>query len=80
MTFAPDKPGLPPRDSFDNWLTDLFDNAIGRPALTNIRIAFEEVGGQDVYRIEVKPSRKPIYAQGKQSKDLYVPQQRHPVS
>jgi ATP-dependent Lon protease len=61
-----------PRDSFENWLTDLFDNSIGRPALANMTITFEEVDGHDVCRIEVKPSRKPVYAQGKQTKDFYV--------
>lgn len=61
-----------PRDSFENWLTDLFDNSIGRPALANMSITFEETDGHDVCRIEVRPSRKPIYAQGKQSKDFYV--------
>ena len=61
-----------PRDSFENWLTDLFDNAIGRPALENMRITYEEVDGQDVCRIDVRPSRNPIYTQGKQTKDFYV--------
>ena len=27
------------RDSFENWLTDLFDRSIGKPALANVSIA-----------------------------------------
>jgi ATP-dependent Lon protease len=61
-----------PRDSFENWLTDLFDNSIGKPALANVSVSFESVGGHDVCRIEVKPSRQPVYARGKQSMDFYV--------
>src|SRR5829696_982713 len=32
-----------PRDSFENWLTNLLDNTIGKPALANVAVAFEEV-------------------------------------
>ncbi|MDQ3943221.1 MAG: protease Lon-related BREX system protein BrxL, partial [Actinomycetota bacterium] len=61
-----------PRDSFENWLTDLFDNSIGRPVLANVSITFEEVDEHDVCRIEVRPSRQPVYARGKQTMDFYV--------
>ena len=61
-----------PRDSFENWLTDLLDNTIGKPALANVSVSFEEVDGHDVCRVEVKPGRQPVYAQGKQAMDFYV--------
>jgi predicted HTH transcriptional regulator len=61
-----------PRDSFENWLTDLFDNWIGKPALANVSISFESVDGHDICRVEVKPSLQPVYARGKQSMDFYV--------
>ncbi len=61
-----------PHDSFENWLTDLFDNSIGKPALANISVTFEEVDGHDVCRVDVTPSRKPVYARGKQTKDFFV--------
>ncbi len=61
-----------PRDSFENWLTDLFDNSIGKPALANVSVTFEVVDGRDVCRVDVEPSRKPIYARGKQTKDFFV--------
>lgn len=61
-----------PRDSFENWLTDLIDNAIGKPALANISVTFEEVDGRDVCRVDVTPSRRPVYARAKQTKDFFV--------
>ena len=62
-----------PRDSFENWLTDLFDNCLGKPALANVAVAFEDVDGHDVCRVEVKPGRKPVYvSSNKQTKDFYV--------
>ncbi len=66
------KRGRDPRDSFENWLTGLFDTTIGRPALANVSVTFDEVDGHDVCRVEVHPSRKPVYARGKQTKDFYV--------
>ena len=67
------RPRLDPRDSFENWLTDLLDNAIGKLALANVSVAFEEVYGHDVCRVDVRPGRHPVYAQGnKQTADFYV--------
>jgi ATP-dependent Lon protease len=61
-----------PRDSFENWLTDLFDKAIGKPAMANLSVTFEAVNGHDICRIDVDPSRTPVYATFKQAKDFYV--------
>ncbi len=61
-----------PRDSFENWITDLLDNTIGKPALANVSVAFEEMNGHDICRVDVRPSRRPVYAQGKQTTDFYV--------
>jgi ribosomal protein L31 len=61
-----------PRDSFENWLTDLLDNSIGKPALASVSISFESVDGHDVCRVEVRPSRHPVYVRGKQTLDFYV--------
>jgi ATP-dependent Lon protease len=61
-----------PRDSFENWLTDLFDTSIGKAALANVTVRFEQVDGYDVCRVDVTPSRKPVYALGKQTKDFFV--------
>jgi hypothetical protein len=62
-----------PRDSFENWLTDLFDYSLGKPALANVLVSFEDVDGHDICRVEVKPSRQPVYVLNKQSMDdFYV--------
>ena len=62
-----------PRDSFENWLTDLFDYSLGKPALANVLVSFEDVDGHDICRVEVKPSRQPVYVRNKQSlDDFYV--------
>lgn len=58
-----------PRDSFENWLTYLLDDSIGKQALSNV--SFESVVGHDVCRVEAKPSGQPIYARGEQSMDYY---------
>jgi predicted HTH transcriptional regulator len=62
-----------PRDSFENWFTDLFDHSLGKPALANVLVSFEDVDGHDICRVEVKPSRQPVYVRNKQSMDdFYV--------
>ena len=66
------KRGRDPRDSFENWLTGLLDISVGRPALANVFVTFEQVNGHDVCRLEVRPSHKPVYAKGKQTEDFYV--------
>ena len=60
-----------PRDAFENWLTDLFDHSIGKPALANVRVSFEEIDGHDVCHVEVRPSRQPVYVRAKQSIDYF---------
>ncbi len=60
------------RDSYQNWLMDLFENAMGKPSLANISIDFEEVDGKDVCRIDVKPSSRPVFVLNKDATDLYV--------
>jgi ATP-dependent Lon protease len=61
-----------PRDSFENWLSDLFDKCIGKLALANVSVTFEKVDGYDVCRVDVTPRHKPVYAVGKQTKDFFV--------
>ncbi len=61
-----------PRDSFENWLTDLLDNAIGKAPLSSVSVTFEEDGDRDVCRVDVKRSHTPVFAQGKQSKEFFV--------
>jgi hypothetical protein len=62
-----------PRDSFENWLTDLLDTWIGRPALANVAVSFEDVDEHDVCRVEINPARQPAYVRrDKHTMDFYV--------
>jgi len=37
-----------------------------------VSVSFEAVDGHDVCRVEVRPSRQPVYVRGKQTMDFYV--------
>jgi ATP-dependent Lon protease len=61
------------RDRYENWLTGLFEKTIGKPALASLSIAFEDIDGNDVCRIDVKPADRPVYVRSTQQEaDLYV--------
>ena len=60
------------RDGFENWLTDLFEKSLGKPAVANLAVSFASVDGADVCRIDVHPSRSPVYARRGQESDLFV--------
>ena len=44
------------RDAFENWLTDLLQNSIGKPAISNVTISFEDIDGSDMCRVDVARS------------------------
>jgi ATP-dependent Lon protease len=61
------------RDGFELWLTGLLDNMLGPTATTYVSIAFEELIGGVVCRVDVRPGRKPTFVRGgKGEADLYV--------
>jgi len=60
------------RDAFENWLTTLFEHAIGRPAIANLSIGFENVDGCDVCRIDAEASPTPVYVEAKDDAWFYV--------
>jgi hypothetical protein len=62
------------RDAFENWLTTQLIDQFGKPASRLYALTFHEVGGQDVCRIEVKPSPSPVYVDEKSGKpvQLYI--------
>jgi ATP-dependent Lon protease len=60
------------RDGFENWLTDLLEKSLGKPAVANVAVGFASVDGADVCRIDVHPSRSPVYARRGQESDLFV--------
>jgi len=61
------------RDGYENWLTTLLENAIGKPATANATIRFDQIDGKDVCRIDVEPGKGPTFVRGgKSDADLYV--------
>ncbi|MDP9363434.1 MAG: protease Lon-related BREX system protein BrxL [Chloroflexota bacterium] len=64
-----------PRDAFENALTTFFEETIGSSATSsNLRLSWEPVDGKDICRIDVIPSRQPVFVKNKekQSTDFYV--------
>lgn len=53
--------GRPNKDGYENWLTDLLDNSLGKPALANVAISFERIEEKEVCRLDVRLSSKPVY-------------------
>jgi ATP-dependent Lon protease len=60
------------RDGFENWLTDLLDTALGKPAVAKVAVSFASVDGADICRIDVHPSPAPVYARRGPESDLFV--------
>jgi len=60
-------------DGYENWLTTLFETSIGKPAIGNLSVRFEEMDGGAVCRVDVRPSSKPVFVRaGKSDADFYV--------
>jgi ATP-dependent Lon protease len=60
-------------DGYENWLTTLFETSIGKPAIGNLSVRFEEMDGGAVCRVDVRPSGKPVFVRaGKSDADFYV--------
>lgn len=72
---GPDMATLPRKDAdcFENVLTSLLEHAIGKPAIANLAVTFEEFPNGQVCRIDVQPGKSPTYVRaGKSEADLYV--------
>jgi ATP-dependent Lon protease len=60
-------------DGYENWLTTLLETSIGKPALSHLAVRFERLEGGMVCRVEVRPSKKPVFvSSGKTAADFYV--------
>jgi ATP-dependent Lon protease len=59
------------RDGFENALTTLLDRAIGKPAIGNVAVRFEDIDGYDVCRIDVRPSHTPVYVNWKGEQQFF---------
>jgi len=62
----------PDRDGYENWLTTLFEHAIGKPPIANMSVSFEEVGGQGICRIDVEPGPAPVFVKVRDDAWFYV--------
>ncbi|HVT19223.1 MAG TPA: RNA-binding domain-containing protein [Thermoanaerobaculia bacterium] len=49
------------RDGFERFLVTLLLNAFGKDVSPHLRIDFDDVAGNDVCRISVKPCHRPVY-------------------
>lgn len=63
------------RDGLELWLRDYLAQRLGTEALLDVHVAFHDVGGLDVCRIDVAPSTRPVFLAepgGSRTADLYV--------
>ena len=62
---------VPKRDSdgYVLWMTRLLIDCMGKSAALNAQISFEKIGGEDVCRVDVKPSRKSVFVNAPKSKN-----------
>ena len=60
-------------DGYENWLTSTLADNLGKVATTNLNVSFTEVDGHEVCRVDVAPSKAPIFIRSqKSSGDFYV--------
>lgn len=57
-------PGKPNRDGFQLFLRESLNNLLGASFFPFYDIDFHEIEGEDVCRIEVRPSNKPVFYKG----------------
>lgn len=61
------------RDGYTNVLTSVLESSLGRTAVTNVAISFEQVSEQDLCRLDVTKSHEPVFVKNsKGDADLYV--------
>lgn len=54
-------------DGYENWLTTLFETSIGKPRLGHITVAFVEIDGEHVARVDVRRSSGPVFVKTSKS-------------
>ena len=60
----------PNADAYVNWLDTLFDNSLGHAGAHRLTIRIDQVNHQDVCRIDVPASSRPIWVKAKDSSDV----------
>jgi ATP-dependent Lon protease len=60
-------------DGFENWLTTMLAEVLGKVATSYLTVAFAAIGGNDVCRVDVRPAGAPIFMRGQKADgDFYV--------
>lgn len=59
-------------DGYESYLNDLLLGAFGKDISVFLHITFHQVEGQDVCRIAVKPSSKPVFVDEDKGDNLYI--------
>jgi uncharacterized membrane protein YeaQ/YmgE (transglycosylase-associated protein family) len=65
----------PDLDRFELWVIDHLERCLGKPAVANLRVAFESVANNQVCRIDVEASPDPVFLDepgGNREADMYV--------
>lgn len=61
-----------PRDAYENFLTGLLLNNLGKDSAALISITFHELDGKDVCKVEAKKSPKPVFVKDDKGEHLYI--------
>ena len=60
------------RDAYENFLTTLLLNNLGKDTSALISITIHELDGKDVAKVAVKPSPKPLFVKDVNGEHLYI--------
>ena len=58
-------------DGYENWLIDLLEHAIGKPALAHLAVNFVEIEEEQVCRVDARRSPKAVFTNTSKGKDLF---------
>ncbi|HJQ96174.1 MAG TPA: DUF262 domain-containing protein [Acidimicrobiia bacterium] len=59
------------RDGYENWLTTLLENSLGKARLGNVSIAFVDIDGEYLCRVDTRKSATPVFADTSKGKRLF---------
>jgi hypothetical protein len=60
------------RDAYENFLTTLLLNSLGKDTSVLISISIHQLDGKDVARVTTKPSPKPVFVKEEKYEHLYI--------
>ncbi len=59
-------------DAYENFLTNLLLNNLGKDTAALISITFQELDGKDIAKVDVKRSTKPLFVKDANGEHLYI--------